>query len=152
VTEYHLPATALTPYGLTTGPDHALWFTDYVGNAIWRFDPHNGATARIGLAQPKSNPAAIRTGPDGAMWFTEFGLDKLARLDPLTHAVTELPTPTKVSSPEGLAVGHDHALWFTEFTGNRIGRFDPTAPPPQARIEQRPGSTPWTDWLPPPLG
>jgi len=38
-TEYPLPTPTAYPYGITTGPDGALWFTEFYGNSIGRITP-----------------------------------------------------------------------------------------------------------------
>jgi virginiamycin B lyase len=67
VTEYAL-ANA-TPYGITLGPDGALWFTDSGPNYIGRITTagaQSSYTATFG-------GSAITTGADGALWFVSNG-------------------------------------------------------------------------------
>jgi streptogramin lyase len=38
-TEHPVPTSGSAPYGITTGPDGALWFTEAFGNRIGRITP-----------------------------------------------------------------------------------------------------------------
>jgi streptogramin lyase len=39
ITEYPIPTSASLPFGVTAGPDGALWFTEAEGNKIGRITP-----------------------------------------------------------------------------------------------------------------
>ena len=61
--------TFVQPAGIATGPDGALWFTDFGGKGIGRLT----TTGHLNLyAVPGSFPTldGITVGPHGAMWFT----------------------------------------------------------------------------------
>ena len=73
ITKYPLPfsgkpafADSKGPYGITLGPDDALWFTEIRGNAIGRITTA-GVITEYPLPFPGSSPYAITTGPDGAL-------------------------------------------------------------------------------------
>jgi virginiamycin B lyase len=66
VTQYPVPGK---PFGITSGPDGALWYTDAEG-AIGRLSV-SGMATRIVTLRPSSDPQGITVGPDGAIWFTE---------------------------------------------------------------------------------
>jgi len=114
--EYPLPVTGL-PSGITSGPDGALWFTDYVGKVsrITTSGSISSFTIPGGVGQSDS----ITTGPDGNLWFA--GGNGITRLTTSGVATTFVP-PTSGSSPTTIVSGPDGALWFTELVGNKIGR------------------------------
>jgi virginiamycin B lyase len=37
--EYPIPTATSRPFGITTGPDEALWFTEQSGNKIGKITP-----------------------------------------------------------------------------------------------------------------
>ena len=41
--ELPFPSTVNSPYGITTGPDGNIWFTDYSGNEIGRVNLTGGS-------------------------------------------------------------------------------------------------------------
>ncbi|MCA1684090.1 MAG: right-handed parallel beta-helix repeat-containing protein, partial [Actinobacteria bacterium] len=115
------------PFGITTGADGALWFTE-------RFSSdRDGLGARIGRItttgaltefQIGSVGGDITTGPNGDLWFTEPFANKIGRIT-TQGVVTEYPIPTSASRPEGITAGPDGNVWFAEQFGNRIGRITP---------------------------
>jgi virginiamycin B lyase len=125
ITEYELPsaipAPDYGPYGITSGPDGALWFAENRAQKIGRITT-TGEVTEYPLPSPE-NPQEITVGPDGALWFTEpnpggFGIGRIS----ITGAATLYPLGTS-SDPEDLVAGPDGALWFTELNGfNSIGR------------------------------
>jgi virginiamycin B lyase len=123
------PTHVCAANGITTGPDHALWFTD--GGGVGRMSLA-GAVTLYSIPTAESDPVAITTGPGGALWFAEFGDgaepnpggNNIGRIT-ISGSLTEYPLPANDSHPRGIAVGTDAAVWFTELSGNKIGRLKP---------------------------
>ena len=68
------------PFGITAGPDGALWFTEYYGNRIGRITTLGAITEYV-VPTANSYPDGITAGPDGALWFTEsFTLGNIGRI------------------------------------------------------------------------
>ena len=143
LTVYALPATdaigGVQPIGIVTGPDGALWFTEYNSNRIGRL-PATGAQGVVEYPIPSeiSRSTSPVAGADGAVWFKELAVHKIGRI-PTTATVaktgiTEFPLPSPPDSIGGgsgfqaLAVGLDGALWFTEQSRNvRLARMGAAA-------------------------
>ena len=68
--EHRIPTQDSRPFGITTGPDGALWFTEDKGNKIGRITTA-GVITEFPIPTANSGPSSITTGPDGALWFTE---------------------------------------------------------------------------------
>jgi streptogramin lyase len=60
------------PYGITAGPDGALWFTQFAANKIGRITTA-GVVREFPLPTLNSHPTGITSGSDGALWFIERG-------------------------------------------------------------------------------
>jgi len=129
--EYPL-ADGRHPYGITSGPDGNLWFTEgnpdgSSGNRIGRITP-GGFVTEFAIPTAGGQPIGIASGPDNNLWFTEYVGNKVGRISPvgsdaaIQASLTEFPIPTGSSWPDKIASGPDNNLWFTEFNGNRIGR------------------------------
>ena len=96
ITQFHTPTTTQlfgrTPGGITTGPDHALWFAEGGDGGdqgrIARMTT-SGAFHDYPLAQNSQTPTTVVTGPDGALWYTEFG-DNTGRIT-VAGAESEFP-------------------------------------------------------------
>lgn len=72
-----LPNADSRPEGITLGPDGAVWFADFGGQAIGRTTSGPGQLFGVpndglGPAVDVSGPAFITKGPDGNLWFSAF--------------------------------------------------------------------------------
>ncbi|WP_128955637.1 Vgb family protein [Bradyrhizobium zhanjiangense] len=123
-TEFMLPP-ASRPSAITTGPDGALWFTEFTAKKIGPI-PTTATVENLKLTEfaipGSTGPLGITTGPDGALWFTEAVGDKIGRIT-TTGEVTEFRIPTARSG--AIATGPDGALWFTYFR-SKVGRMTTT--------------------------
>jgi virginiamycin B lyase len=123
VSEFSIPTVSSGPYGITAGPDGALWFTESFnsGNKIGRITTA-GTISEFTLPTASSGPEGIAAGSDGALWFAESNVNKIGRIT-TTGTITEFSVPTASSFPAFITAGPDDALWFTENNGNKIGRI-----------------------------
>lgn len=126
ITEYPVPtAGSDLSYGITAGPDGALWFTESSANKIGRITT-NGVITEYPVPTTDSTPGAITAGLDGALWFTEPFVKKLGRIT-ISGEITEYSVRTS-GNLAGITTGPDGALWFLESSEsqNRIGRITTT--------------------------
>jgi streptogramin lyase len=115
------------PWGITTGPDNNLWFTEFVGTngdgAIGRISASGAVTEFTTGISPGAGPQGITAGPDGNLWFTEYGLSQIGRIT-TAGTVTEFSTGiTANSNPLSIVSGPNGNLWFTENGANQIGEM-----------------------------
>jgi len=123
ITDYPVPTTVSSPWGITAGPDGAMWFTETRVSQIGRITS-NGTVTEFTVPQPSfgGGPAIDLTrGSDGAIWFGVAA--NLGRIDTAGH-VSYFPAG---AGPQGqwIKSGPDGALWFAEQV-NRIGRMTPS--------------------------
>ncbi len=104
------------PYFLTTGPDGAIWFTEYYAGQIGRITT-DGQLSVYPIPQVYPTPYDIVSGPDGALWFTATFANQIDRIS-TDGQLAEFDVP---DLPYGLTVGPDGALWFAYSGG--IGRL-----------------------------
>src|SRR5262249_41376545 len=134
LTEYAIPTDKSRPFGITAGPDGAMWFAEGGGNKIGRITADGKITEYL-IPTPESNPGYITQGPDGAVWFLERDGNKFGRISS-DGKIIEYPIPpggvedqttsgktVMTTVPQGIITGPDGALWFTEQVGNQIGRI-----------------------------
>src|SRR2546421_284841 len=121
-TEFLIPTAAPeSPFGITTGPDGNLWFTNASLNQIGQI-----TTKGVVSATPLSTtgfPLGLITGPGGNIWFTNPGDNSIETLQ--GGSAVEFSIPSGSSQPTRLTVGADNNLWFAESGSNKIGRVDP---------------------------
>ncbi|MEO7115636.1 MAG: hypothetical protein ABIZ18_07230, partial [Caldimonas sp.] len=115
-------------YVSTTGPDGNLWFTEYNGPRIGRFDIAAQEATEFG---PLTAPAtSITAGPDGNVWFAESSpyasTSLFGRVTP-SGQITEFPTKTVNGTIVAMTTGADGNIWFAKngFGGPAIGKIDP---------------------------
>jgi streptogramin lyase len=123
VNEYSVPTSNSYPYGITTGPDGNLWFTEQNSNQIGKITP-NGNITEYPIPTTGSQPDGITTGPDGNLWFTEQNSNQIGKITPNGN-ITEYPIPTANSFPIAITAGPDGNLWFTEAGSSNIGKITP---------------------------
>jgi virginiamycin B lyase len=109
--EFPLPTGSSGAFGITTGPDGALWFTETF--KIGRITT-TGTITEFPL--PAGNGAAgITVGPDGALWFAySSGIGRITT----AGAITQFPST--MGSPLGITAGPDGALWYAKPNANNI--------------------------------
>jgi streptogramin lyase len=120
-TDFPLPTAGAGPRDITSGPDGALWFTEFNADQIGRITD-TGTVSEYPIPTAGAEPLDIVAGPDGNLWFTEFEANQIGRITP-SGVVTEFPIPTGDSGPAGITMGPDGNLWFTEANANQIGRI-----------------------------
>ena len=119
--EYALPTPGSGPFGITSGPDGNLWFTEAGMNQIGRITP-GGVVTEFPIPTAGSVPYFITSGPDGNLWFTENSGNNIGRITP-AGVVTEFALPTAGAGPVSIVSGPDGNLWFSEANVNQIGRI-----------------------------
>ncbi len=115
ISNYPAPYNISYACGITTGPDGALWFTNFRGDSIGRMT--TGGTLTTFTGTGISSPCAMTTGPDGALWFVNAGNDSIGRIT--TGGTVSNYTGTGIASytqeyPGAITTGPDGALWFTK--------------------------------------
>ena len=72
------------PDQITTGPDGALWFTEFFSNMIGRITT-DGVVSESVIPTPDAHPVDIVSGSDGTLWFTEFDGNRIGRISVQRH-------------------------------------------------------------------
>ena len=77
-------ATAFTskgvdPFGVTLGPDGAVWFAEFQANAVGRVGT-DGTTSEVTGMTAGAGPRYVATGPGNTIWFTEETGNRVGRV------------------------------------------------------------------------
>jgi streptogramin lyase len=115
------PGVAL--WGITSGPDGNLWFSEESNNAVGRITP-SAVISEFSAGFPTGSPRGIVTGPDGNLWVAMAGGDGAIAQVTKAGEVTEFPVPTP-GDPTDIAVGPDKNLWYVDSAAHLIGRITP---------------------------
>lgn len=105
------------PFAITSGPDKALWFTEY--SAIGRITT-SGVVSTYTASGGIFN---ITSGPGKALWFTESTGNAVGRVTTNGNITIFTKGLSPGADPWGIAAGPDGALWFAENGLGRIGRI-----------------------------
>jgi YD repeat-containing protein len=119
VSEYALPAGS-KPYGITSGPDGNLWFTDSGTDKVGKITSAGAATE---YATDPDEPRAIAAGPDGNLWFVEHSVRNVNHMS-TTGALTVFKLTRTSTYNQGIAAGPDGNVWFTESEAGYIGKIN----------------------------
>jgi streptogramin lyase len=121
ITEFGLPDTDGSPFGIAAGPDHNVWATLTAagqGHPDWiaRITPAGEVTKFQAGSQPAgayfgTSPQGITAGPDGNLWFTEAGAARIGRMTP-SGALVEYPLYAPNGTPNAITAGPDGNVWF----------------------------------------
>jgi virginiamycin B lyase len=119
ITIFDDPFADPTPFGITAGPDGAIWFTDPGNDVIGRITTDGNYTLQQSAGVELSS--GITVGPDNNLWFTVAQDNAMiGRITP-SGTVTLFQDPGG-SFPLGITTGPDGALWFGESNGT-VGRM-----------------------------
>ena len=81
------PSPGPGPFGITRGPDGAMWFTERNAGKIGRI-ARDGSITEFALPSSTSEPNDIvYNGQDGNFWFTERAGNKIGRIS-ITGIIT----------------------------------------------------------------
>ena len=97
------------PYGITVGPDDAVWFVAILAGQVGRITV-GGDITEFPLPDRTARPHAIAAGPDGHCWFTEWGSGRVGRIG-ASGAIDGFALPNPASEPHGIAVAPDGTVW-----------------------------------------
>ncbi len=118
IKEYAQPSGS-HPFGITSGPDENLWFTDSGTGKVGKITA-GGETKEY--AAEKDEPEGITAGPDGNLWFVEHTVRHVNHMT--TSGALTVYTLTRTSTSNvGITSGPDGNLWFTESEAGYVGKI-----------------------------
>jgi streptogramin lyase len=122
------PTGGSLPYGITSGPDGRMWFTD-AGNprAVGAVTTGGHITEYTTGLNSGADPLGIATGSDGNLWFADNGTTKAIGQSTSAGKITEYSSGLNSgAAPHEVALGPDGNVWFTdEGTMPAIGKITP---------------------------
>jgi streptogramin lyase len=114
IVEFSIPTANSSPYGITTGLDGNVWFTEETGGKIGRIEPNGKITE---FPVPGGSLRNIAMGPHGYLWFTAaWGIGQIKP----NGVVTTFPQAS--TTLQGVTAGPDQKVWVVDKAG-WIDRF-----------------------------
>ena len=127
------PKTA-GPRRITVDSQGIVYFGEWWGNQIGRFDPKTEKFQEFPLPDPDPTPYAIAVDRNDNVWYSSYDDDILGRLDPKTGKVVEFPLPFSGNGMRELIPDAQGRIWFGTPFNNKVGYF---IPPEPAKTAQR---------------
>jgi streptogramin lyase len=121
------PKTA-GPRRITVDSQGIVYFGEWWGNQIGRFDPKTEKFQEFPLPDPDPTPYAIAVDRNDFVWYSSYDDDILGRLDPKTGAVVEFPLPFSGNGMRELIPDAQGRIWFGTPFNNKVGYFIPPEP------------------------
>jgi len=121
------------PRRITVDSQGIVWFGEWWGNQIGRFDPKTETFKEFALPDPDPTPYAIGVDRNDFVWYSSYDDDVLGRLDPKTGSVVEFPMPFSGNGMRELIPDSQGRIWFGTPFNNKVGYFVPPEPPKQAQ-------------------
>jgi streptogramin lyase len=125
------PKTA-GPRRITVDSQGVVWFGEWWGNQIGRFDPKTETFKEFALPDPDPTPYAIGVDRNDDVWYSSYNDDVLGRLDPKTGSVVEFPLPFSGNGIRELIPDSQGRIWFGTPFNNKVGYFVPPEQPKSA--------------------
>ena len=122
------------PRRITVDSKGIVWFGEWWGNQIGRFDPKTETFKEYALPDPDPTPYAIGVDRNDNVWYSSYNDDILGRLDPKTGSVVEFPFPYSGNGMRELIPDSQGRIWFGTPFNNKVGYF---IPPEPAKTAQR---------------
>lgn len=136
---FNTPTQGAWPDYIVSGPQHALWFSEFYTDKIGRVTT-NGQITEFPLPD-NTDIEGIAAGPDGNVWFTAPGASRIGKMTPTGH-VTSFAIDGPNPSPRGITAGPDGNIWYVEFYDSYIGRVTPSGTITRFQIPGQ-SSFPW---------
>jgi streptogramin lyase len=122
------------PRRITVDSQGIVYFGEWWGNQIGRFDPRTEKFQEFVLPDPSPTPYAIAVDRNDNVWYSSYDDDILGRLNPKTGAVVEFPMPFSGNGMRELIPDAQGRIWFGTPFNNKVGYF---IPPEQQKTAQR---------------
>jgi len=109
--KFQSPSPVGSPYGLVVDGNDKMWYAEFHGCTIVRFDPE---TEKLTPFKSPSAPCAIRRpGADskGNIWYGVWDKGRIEKLDPTTGKATVFQVPVKYAAPYDTWVAPDDTVW-----------------------------------------
>jgi streptogramin lyase len=122
------------PRRITVDSQGIVWFGEWWGNQIGRFDPKTETFKEFALPDADPTPYAVGVDHNDYVWYSSYNDDILGRLDPKTGSVVEFPMPFSGNGMRELIPDAQGRIWFGTPFNNKVGYF---IPPEPAKMAQR---------------
>jgi virginiamycin B lyase len=98
-----------------------VWFGDYFGGNLTRFDPKTQTFKEFKLPGPMPTPYGMGVDHNDDIWYASMYTDVIGRLDPKTGKVTEYPSPYGERGTRDMFEDAEGRIWYGAQPYMRVG-------------------------------
>src|ERR1700693_5918701 len=108
-------------YGIALDKEGNVWFGDYFGGNLTRFDPKTQTFKEFKLPGPMPTPYGIGVDHNDNLWYASMYTDVIGKLDPKTGKVIEYPTPYGERGTRDMFEDAQGRIWYGAQPYGKVG-------------------------------
>lgn len=112
VTKWNPPSSESRPRRLKIDSQGMVWFGDYFGGNLTRFDPKTQTFKEFKLPGPMPTPYGMGIDHNDDIWYASMYTDVIGRLEPKTGRVTEYPSPYGERGTRDMFEDSEGRIWY----------------------------------------
>ena len=121
ITKWTPPNPGATPRRLKIDSQGMVWFGDYFGGNLTRFDPKAQTFKVFKLPGPMPTPYGVAIDHNDNIWYASMYTDVMGQLDPRTGKVTEYPSPYGEKGTRDMTEDSEGRIWYGAQPYFRVG-------------------------------
>jgi streptogramin lyase len=115
----------LGAYGIPSNAANELYFLNFGGSEIGRFDAKTAKLVIYPTPTARSRPRRGRVDGADRLWFAEYAANSIAMFDPKTEQIKEWKAPIPWTSPYDVVPAKNGEVWTASMFTDRVTRLDP---------------------------
>ena len=121
ITKWTPPSSDCRPRRLKIDSQGMIWFGDYFGGNLTRFDPKTQTFKEFKLPGPMPTPYGMGIDHNDNLWYASMYTDVIGKLDPKTGKVIEYPTPYGERGPRDMFEDAQSRMWYGAQPYGKVG-------------------------------
>jgi len=121
VTKWTPPSSDSRPRRLKIDSQGMVWFGDYFGGNLTRFDPKTQIFKEFKLPGPMPTPYGIGIDHNDHLWYASMYTDVIGMLDPRTGKVIEYPSPYGERGTRDMFEDAQGRIWYGAQPYGKVG-------------------------------
>jgi virginiamycin B lyase len=121
ITKWTPPSSDSRPRRLKIDSHGMIWFGDYFGGNLTRFDPKTQTFKEFKLPGPMPTPYGIGVDHNDNLWYASMYTDVIGKLDPKTGKVIEYPTPYGERGTRDMFEDAQGRIWYGAQPYGKVG-------------------------------
>ena len=124
ITKYAQPTPDSWPRRLKIDAQGNVWFCEYEGGKIGRFDPKTETFKEFPLPGGRPSPYALEIDKNtGHLWISSLEMDTVTEMDPATGKLITYPFLFSENGMRDFFQDAEGRMWWGSQSNNRIGYF-----------------------------